>query len=193
MNGFIPSPMLAGLFRLRQVAGLCPLAELDQDFIDGQKKLIPMIFIHGFNANAEEHYHVPMILAAHGFLCLSMTMMDGSAPHCTDKDGKDVWFDESFNQIPFVVNGQENPEKNKAITTKLAQRVIEQNALGEEIASDSLFKDKLGFPSTVVFDIDKMFIGGQSFGGCSAMESCRGNQSLWKMCLSLDMFFVPQA
>jgi len=70
------------------------MAELDPDFQSGKKKLIPMVFVHGFNANAEEHYHVPMILAAHGYLAISMSMMDGSGPYCTGKNGEDIWYDE---------------------------------------------------------------------------------------------------
>lgn len=70
------------------------MAELDKDFSSGEKKLIPMVFVHGNNANAEEHYHVPMILAAHGYLAISMSMMDGTGPYCTNKKGEDVWFDE---------------------------------------------------------------------------------------------------
>ena len=76
--------MMKGFVKNRQVAHLCPHAELAEDFTSGRKKLIPGIFCHGFSFSAEDHFAVPMMMASHGYLYVSPTFMDGSAAHTKD-------------------------------------------------------------------------------------------------------------
>jgi hypothetical protein len=56
--------------------------------------LAPGIFCHGFGFSAEEHFHVPQMMASHGYLMVSPTFMDGSAAFTKGKDGKEIWQDE---------------------------------------------------------------------------------------------------
>ena len=76
--------MMPGFVKFRRVAHLCPHAPLAEDFSSGRIKLIPGIFCHGFSFSAEEHFAVPMMMASHGYLFVSPTLMDGSAPHTKD-------------------------------------------------------------------------------------------------------------
>ena len=80
------------MYRKRVVSNLCPHAPLDQDFQNGAKKLIPMVFCHGNKVTAEEHYGVPMIMASHGYAVFSINFMDGTAPYATGKNGEDIFF-----------------------------------------------------------------------------------------------------
>ena len=45
-----------GAKRERVVAGLCPDAELAEEFSSGKTKLIPMVFCHGNKSWAEDYY-----------------------------------------------------------------------------------------------------------------------------------------
>lgn len=83
--------LIPGWTKIRRVSHLCPHAPLANDFASGQIKLVPSIFCHGNSVGSEEHFCVPMMIASHGFMVVSLDFMDGTAPHCTDKNGKDIF------------------------------------------------------------------------------------------------------
>lgn len=76
----------------RKITGLVPEGPLDPVFATGEKKLIPIVYCHGNQANGEEAYGACMILAAHGYLVIAIDFMDGTAICATDKDGTEVPF-----------------------------------------------------------------------------------------------------
>jgi len=63
----------------RKINGLVPEGPLDPIFATGEKKLIPIVYCHGNQACGEEAYGACMILAAHGYLVISLDFMDRTA------------------------------------------------------------------------------------------------------------------
>lgn len=83
--------MQPGFTKHSKMDHLCPHARLASDFTSKKCKLTPAIFAHGYSFGAEEHMAFPMMWASHGYIIVSPTFMDGSAPHCTDKDGNNLF------------------------------------------------------------------------------------------------------
>jgi len=75
----------------RHVRGLRPNAPLDECFSKGEKKLIPMVFVHGGMVCAAEHCGAAMQMASMGYIVISADMPDGSCCWTTDKNGDDIW------------------------------------------------------------------------------------------------------
>jgi cephalosporin-C deacetylase-like acetyl esterase len=65
-------------------------------------------------------------------------------------------------------------------------RVAEVRALIDEIFSGDLLK-KIGLPSTVKIDTEKLSIGGHSFGGMTAIHTAKDDPRV-KVCGTLDPF-----
>ena len=59
-----------------------------------------MVFAHGNNVTAEDHYGVPMIMASHGYCVLVPNFHDGTAKHAFDKEGNDIWPREGSPECP---------------------------------------------------------------------------------------------
>ena len=53
-------PGQAGSIRRTVILQLCPEAPLAQEFSTGEKKLIPMVHVHGLMMNSSDHTGVPM-------------------------------------------------------------------------------------------------------------------------------------
>ena len=175
----------------RVVSQLCPDAPLATHFATGVKNLIPMIFCHGNKVNAEEHFGVPMIMASHGYCVFSPTFMDKTACHATDKDGNDIpWEDCPI--PPTTASGEMNQEFWDYFKDNcFKKRVAEINKMGEELHQEGFSHKVLGFPSQTVFDTSKCFIGGQSFGGWTAVMASLGDQPYFKACLAHDPAHAP--
>ena len=75
----------------RTISGLRPNIPLDGIFMTGEKKLIPMVYVHGGMMCAAEHCGAAMQLASMGYLVISADMPDGSCAWTTDKNGDDIW------------------------------------------------------------------------------------------------------
>jgi len=58
MIGMVPGQ--AGSIRRRVILQLSPEAPLAQEFSTGEKKLIPMVHVHGLMMNSSDHTAVPM-------------------------------------------------------------------------------------------------------------------------------------
>jgi len=81
---------LGRLITHRHIRGLRPNAALDNCFETGEKKLIPMVFVHGGMMCAAEHCGSAMQMASMGYLVVSPDMPDGSCAWTTDKNGDDI-------------------------------------------------------------------------------------------------------
>lgn len=101
----------------RKVTGLVPDGPLDPIFATGEKKLVPIVYCHGNMACGEEAYGACMILAAHGYLVISLDFMDGSATVSNDKDGNKISF---TNSAKGMINqdGSPNDDFNEGLRTK---------------------------------------------------------------------------
>lgn len=150
----------------RKVTGLVPDGPLDPIFATGEKKLVPIVYCHGNMACGEEAYGACMILAAHGYLVISLDFMDGTATVSNDKDGNKIPF---TNRAEGMVNpdGSPSDDFNEGLRTKFDQRKIEVHALGDQIMSDGFAKEVLNFNCSL--DTDKMTVAGYSMGAWTAL------------------------
>lgn len=79
------APGQQGTITHRVINQLSPNGVLANDFYTGQKKLIPLVHVHGLMACAAEHTAVPMQLASNGYIVIVPDMMDETAPWTTDR------------------------------------------------------------------------------------------------------------
>lgn len=80
------------IIKSRKVAYLCLNAEFEASFAEGNHSLIPILIAHGYGYGPEDHFATSMILASHGYLCVLISFMDGSAPYTTGVQGEDIIF-----------------------------------------------------------------------------------------------------
>lgn len=52
-----------------------------------------MVHVHGMMMCKEEHTAVPMQFASNGYLVVVPDMLDQTAPHTTNKNGEDVFYE----------------------------------------------------------------------------------------------------
>lgn len=83
-----------------------------------------------------------MILAAHGYLAISLDFMDGTATQSTDKDGNEIHFKwpESNGGKPNNADGTPNQGFNDFLRQNQIDRVNESQALGNQIKKDGFAK-----------------------------------------------------
>ena len=86
-----------------------------------------------------------MILAAHGYLVISLDYMDGTALQSTDKNGDDIHFrwPEANGGKATNPDGSPNEEFNDVLKKNQDDRVVETHALGNQIKRENFAKDVL--------------------------------------------------
>ena len=125
------TPGQAGVIKRRHILGLCPEAPLALQFQRGEKKLIPMVHVHGLMMNSCEHTGVPMQMASHGYLVVVPDQMDNTCPWTTNAKDEDIWFNADVLKDPKSPTYLE--DLNRWCNTKFAQRKADMHAVGAEI------------------------------------------------------------
>lgn len=128
--------------------------------MNGDKKLIPLIFSHGLAGQRTAYSGLCKDLASHGYLVIAPSHFDGTAQICKKKDGTTKFWtsEQPHNSIEFR---REN----------LAQRVSEIQNIVDDIFEAKFCSETLGFGNSVDLDLESLIMSGHSFGGMTAIQT----------------------
>ena len=84
---------LFGLFATQIVLPVCSAGPLAEDFLDGKKKLVPIVFSHGLTASRALYTTHCRELAACGYIVFSLDHHDGSCHYTEDAEENPIIFD----------------------------------------------------------------------------------------------------
>ena len=123
-------------------------------------------------------------MASHGYLVVVPDQLDNTCPWTTDSNDKDVWF--KFDLLKDMKN-IDVVALNADQEIRYKKRLEDMHALGNQIKGGD-FLSKIGLEATN-FDVDRLFISGQSMGGWTSIISCCGDQDIYKVSLTHDAAF----
>jgi len=142
-----------------------------------EKKLIPVVFSHGYGASRTLHSSICRDLASQGYIVFTLDHKDGTCCYTEDKSGKGYLFTNKQDVYDFEL-------RKKQIET----RVKEVEALIDEIENWKRMRDSLFGKSEVELDFEKLVMAGHSMGGCTSALATSKDPRI-KICLTLDPWF----
>ena len=140
---------------------------ISKDFCDRKQKLIPIILLHGLAGSRTSQSGSCRDMASHGYIVFSVDHLDGSAFYSRKKDGSEIFWPLSQKVDDF--NGYQNQVK------------IRQKEVGElidQIFEANFLQQTLGFSANIELDLDKLVVGGHSFGGLTAMVATQKDERI---------------
>lgn len=66
--------------------------DLAEDFADGSKYLVPIIYCHGLTCSRTAHSVSCRDLASHGHIVISIDFFDGTASYAVNKNGEEKFW-----------------------------------------------------------------------------------------------------
>lgn len=157
----------------------CQIGNLSKDFSEAKegnppKKLIPVIYCHGLTGTRTTQTGSCQDLASHGYIVFTMSHTCGTANFARMKNGEEKYWTSKHDHMDI-----ENRRRQLKVRLKEVQQLIED-------ISDPKYPQKLlGFPDGVTIDMEKLVLGGHSFGGMTAIEVARHDERV-KVVFSLD-------
>lgn len=162
----------------------------DAAFNTAQQKLVPIIWNHGFFSSNGAYQATMMELASHGHLCISMNDKTGNSCCFTENpDGTPVEFDmKAFkgDEDQMIADGKSD-EVFDRFQEVLNPRVEQVIALIDELDAGEFVKKHLD--SDIPVDMDRLCVGGHSFGGTTTCKSALQDKRI-KGCLTFDPYMV---
>jgi platelet-activating factor acetylhydrolase len=157
--------------------------KIAKDFTGGAaKQLIPIVYVHGLSCNGVAQSGSCRDLASHGYMVFSMDHFDGSAYISKRENGETRFF-----------SAVEPWNERSLLFKKLTQREEECSFLIDEICtSEKLLQEKCNFESEVSIDLNKLILGGHSFGGLTSIYVARKEKRV-KAVFGFDPFLYPIA
>lgn len=125
-----------------------------------ERELVPMIYCHGLTANRVTQSVTCRDFASHGFLIFSIDHFDGTAQYARKQNGEEKYWSSMHDVLD-----------KKLRQDQLEIRIGECINLIDEICEDKFAQDTLGFLPEVKLGIDKISMGGHSFGGVTAIAT----------------------
>lgn len=141
--------------------------------------MIPIIYVHGLTCTGLAQSCSCRDLASHGYIVFSMDHYDGSCYISKKKNG-DTRFWSSM-----------EPWGEKAtMFKKLMQREGEITRLIDDIFETNMLQDVLDFDAEVQIDLNKLILGGHSFGGLTTLFTANKEKRV-KCVFGFDPFLYP--
>jgi pimeloyl-ACP methyl ester carboxylesterase len=146
-----------------------------------QEQLPIVIFSHGLGGTSDIYSYQTMALAAHGFLVLSITHQDGSAPVVQRSDGSILTFDHKIANLGKDGKWVEYARERRARTDdRVRELLTSTEALLRLNEEDLLDLDQLGLSLVGRLQKDHTFFMGHSFGGATALTAAKRRPDLVK-------------
>jgi pimeloyl-ACP methyl ester carboxylesterase len=165
--------------RAKRNARLLPASE--------QEQLPVVIFSHGLGGTSDIYSYQTMSLAAHGFLVLSITHQDGSAPVVQRSDGSLLTFDHEIAKLVKEGNYADYVRERRARTDhRVRELLTSTEALLRLNEKDLLEPDQLGMSLVGRLQKDHTFFMGHSFGGATALTAAKRRPDLVKGVIAHD-------
>ena len=98
--------------------------------------------------------------ASHGYIVFSIDHKDGTSLYHENEDGTGIVFDNSM--IAYDLDYRKS-------LMKIRENEVTE-LINELYLNEVLLKEKLGFKEGVKLDLDKLVMGGHSFGGITALS-----------------------
>ena len=133
-----------------------------------------MIFCHGLTCNRSSYSGMCREFASHGYIVFSLDHFDGSCHYTVKRSGQEKYW-----------SSLHDPKDKEIRNKQLQIRIQEINDLVDELQETDYLQKKLGFASGVRMDLEKLIVGGHSFGGMTALSVCQQNEKV-KATFGLD-------
>lgn len=144
-----------------------------------KRKLIPLVFLHGLSCNRTASSGLCRDFASHGYIVFSLDHCDGSSYYSQKKNGDE-----------FMWKAQGDFTEKRLYVDRLAVRRREVTDLIDDLYKPDFLQKTLGFPEGVELDLDKLILGGHSFGGCTAIVIANKDPRV-KVLYGLDPWLWP--
>jgi pimeloyl-ACP methyl ester carboxylesterase len=152
-----------------------------------QKELPVVIFSHGLGGTSDIYSYQTMALAAHGFIVLSITHQDGSAPVVQRSDGSLLTFDHEIGKLGIGWNYAAYVRERRARTDhRVRELLTSTEALLRLNEKDLLDLGQLGMSLVGRLQKDHTFFMGHSFGGATALTAAKRRPDLVKGVIAHD-------
>lgn len=135
--------------------------ELAKDFADGSKTLVPVIYSHGLTSTRTFQSGSCRDLASNGYIVFAPDHHDGTCNYSRLKNGEERYWTSML-----------NPDDQETFLSRLEVRLTEVKQLIDDIENQSeMLEQTLQFGSNAKIDMDKLIVGGHSFGGMTGLYS----------------------
>lgn len=123
-----------------------------------RKPLIPMLYSHGLTSCRTFQSGSCKDFASHGYIVFAIDHHDGTCNYSRLKNGDDKYWTSLI-----------NPEDWDNWISRLEIRLTESTGMIDDLYDQqNLVQNTLGFSPNVRLDLNKLIVGGHSFGGMSA-------------------------
>ena len=154
--------------------------KIANDFTGGAaKQLIPAIYDHGLTCNGVAQSISCRDLASHGYIVFAMDHFDGSCYISKKKDGTTRFW-----------SSMETWGEKATMFKKLSQRKEELTHLIDDICTEGMLQEMLDLDSEVHMDLNKLILGGHSFGGLTTIFTANTDTRV-KCVFGFDAFLYP--
>lgn len=180
-----------GPFMLKHILSIVtqaiPDAQLANDYMSGENKLIPIVFSHGILANREDYQLRGMELASNGYIVFMCDHLDGLGRYVKmEGDEAKIISKDFVHPSDCWPKDEPDNEKCAAVWYKDVhqKRIEEISEIINDMEEEMFMSNRLHFGKAQM-DLDKIVMCGHSLGGATALGVGEQEDRV-KLVLSLD-------
>lgn len=139
-----------------------------------KNKLIPLIYCHGLTCTRTSQSGSCRDFASHGYIVFSLDFFDGTCSYTQKRNG----------ESKFWLKDQ-HPLDRDLRDKQLDYRIQEVMGFIDDLSEPNFLQNTLGFDEGIELDLNRLIVGGHSFGGVTAIAVSQQDTRV-KACFSLD-------
>jgi predicted dienelactone hydrolase len=152
----------------------CQDGNLAKVYETGERKIVPIVFLHGLCGTRTTYSQSCRDFASHGYMVLTLSHFDGTASYSRKKNGEERYWTSNVPHLDIEYR-----------RSQIKTRKDEVEQLIDDIFTGGFLQDTLNFEANAQLDLERMVISGHSFGGVNAIE-CAYSDTRIKYLLTLD-------